>query len=212
MIFSNVRETTPTSGGDVEPSHHRMNDTSTTAATTASTVNSSGYNNGNSNTNATLLTNTGTIIRSQPSTTMTSNPPRITDDSREMPLDQHVLPHWTPPESTADKLYNKDTIHYRNKNSTKLNPTTNNNSFVDTTTNPISHTNQRNTSNDNNETTRYPVREIQFYIHGLQDPIVINPMVSLYAIVLLWSMVIWTTGTLRLVYLLPPQSLQFIDG
>jgi hypothetical protein len=42
---------------------------------------------------------------------------------------------------------------------------------------------------------KYPIRELQFRIPGLVDPIVINPMVTLVAVALLWGVVIYTIGT-----------------
>jgi hypothetical protein len=42
---------------------------------------------------------------------------------------------------------------------------------------------------------KYPIRELRFYIPGLLDPIVFNPMVSLLAVGLLWGVVIYTIGT-----------------
>jgi hypothetical protein len=42
---------------------------------------------------------------------------------------------------------------------------------------------------------KYPIRELRFYIPGLQDPIVFNPMVTLLAVGLLWSVATYAIGT-----------------
>jgi hypothetical protein len=41
---------------------------------------------------------------------------------------------------------------------------------------------------------KYPIREFQFYIPGLEDPIVFNPMVTLIGVGLLWGVVVYTMG------------------
>jgi hypothetical protein len=41
---------------------------------------------------------------------------------------------------------------------------------------------------------KYPIREFQFYIPGLDDPIVFNPMVTLIGVGLLWGVVVYTMG------------------
>jgi hypothetical protein len=42
---------------------------------------------------------------------------------------------------------------------------------------------------------KYPIRELRFYIPGLQDPIVFNPMVTLLAVGLLWGVAAYAIGT-----------------
>jgi hypothetical protein len=41
----------------------------------------------------------------------------------------------------------------------------------------------------------YPLREWQFKVPGLQDPIALNPAVTLIGVLFLWSIVIWSSGT-----------------
>jgi hypothetical protein len=170
------------------PSNHRtmtdsnhVNEFGTSAATATTTTSSS------CNTHTTSLTNSGTMIRNRPTTmtstmALTSTAALHSTDDIETP---QPLPPWTL--NTTERTYNtKSSIHHNND--IRSNHSHNNS---------IETTNPSNTANENNQndSLRYPLREIQFYIHGLQDPIVINPMVSLYAIVLLWSVVIWTIGT-----------------
>jgi hypothetical protein len=116
------------------------------------------------------------MIRNRPSTMAA-----MTSTTSALPTDDNNVetPHWTTTinEDVHDK---KSSINRTDHN----HPTDNNRN---------SSTNNSNNSDDN--TKRYPVREIQIYIRGLQDPIVINPMVSFYAILILWSVVIWTIGT-----------------
>jgi hypothetical protein len=42
---------------------------------------------------------------------------------------------------------------------------------------------------------KYPIRELRFYIPGLQDPIVFNPVVTLLAVGLLWGVATYAIGT-----------------
>ena len=175
-----------------------------TSAATATTAASSSCN-----TNRTSFTNSGTtMMRNHPTTRAITTMPltsnsvmnTTTDDEMETPP---LVSHG----GVTDRNYNKNLIHRSHRNHSNnnnsgnhhhhhpvtadaMNPRTTSHPKNDTTTN----------SHHQNQTIRYPVREVHFFIPGLQDPIVINPMVSLYAIVLLWSVVIWTIGTFCLLY------------
>lgn len=177
--------------------NHEVDDPNVgTSAATATTAASSSCN-----TNRTSFTNSGTtMMRNQPTTTampLTSNSVMntTTDDEMETPpLASHG--------GVTDRNYNKNLIHRSHRNHSNNNNSGNHHHHHPVTADAM---NPRTTSHPENDTTtksrhqnqtiRYPLREVQFFIPGLQDPIVINPMVSLYAIVLLWSVVIWTIGT-----------------
>lgn len=47
---------------------------------------------------------------------------------------------------------------------------------------------------DNFSLLKYPVREWILTLPGLHDPIALNPVVSMLAIVSLWGLVLWTAG------------------
>lgn len=49
---------------------------------------------------------------------------------------------------------------------------------------------------DNFSLLKYPVRECKFRIFGSTEPLALNPVVTLIAVVCLWSIVVWCTGTL----------------
>jgi hypothetical protein len=167
------------------PIPYFRNSNATSATTTTSMTNTTNSSNTGSITNNTAsVTHSGTMIRNRPSTTaMTASTSSVilpTDED-----DNNVeTPYWT---TTGE-----DNVRYSKKSAVNLNDpnhiTYNNRSIS------LNNTTKDN-KNDNDNTKRYPVREVQFYIHGLQDPIVMNPMVSFYAILILWSVVIWTIGT-----------------
>lgn len=47
---------------------------------------------------------------------------------------------------------------------------------------------------DNFSLSKYPVRESTFTISGMNDRVAVNPVVTLMAIIVLWSIVVWCTG------------------
>jgi hypothetical protein len=48
---------------------------------------------------------------------------------------------------------------------------------------------------DNFSLLKYPVREWIVTLPGMNDAIALNPVVTLIGVVLLWGLVVWTTGT-----------------
>ena len=190
-MIPSTDESVDASQTDAIPSNHHITDSNHhlhdfhnngTSAATATTTNSS------CNTNTTSFTNSSSMmIRNRPSTTTAAMPLISTSSTSDVETPQ-VVPQWKSNINT-DLNFNKGITHRNNGSSYSSHPMN--------TTNPSPNNDKDNGNNINDSNaTRYPVREIQFYIRGLQDPIVINPMVSLYAIVLLWSVVIWTIGTL----------------
>ena len=185
------------SGTNLLPDHTVRNNGTSAATTMTNTTTQSGTTN---TTTDTSVTNAGTMIRNRPSTTVTpasmSAVRRTTDDDNDN--DNNDVERSVRATSVEDmnyiNIHKRGAVHRRNPNHNNMN-TSSPNSIQNSRHNENDDDDDDAVDNENHNTTRYPVREIQFYIRGLQDPIVINPMVSLYAIVVLWSVVIWTIGT-----------------
>jgi hypothetical protein len=47
---------------------------------------------------------------------------------------------------------------------------------------------------DNYSILKYPVREWKFKIPGTSQPIALNPVVTLIGVLLIWGIVVWSTG------------------